>query len=198
MKNARFLHEEGGADVKCRDGYGRTPLTLAAREGHADMVRFLTEEAGADVDRGNSSGWTPTFAAALFGHLEVARILVEERGADANKVERDGWTPLHASACTNMLEVAEWLVTKRGADVFQTTNDGDTPLSLAIEFSSTAVVPFLQHWTLSVLPRRTVLASVNLARRHQPKRRFVPELLRHLCLAGPFLEGVLSGEEQMR
>ena len=113
MKNARFLHKEGGADVECKFGTGWTPLVLAALRGHVDMVRFLTEEAGANVDRANSVG---SFWAACQGHLEVARILVEEKGADANKADNDGWTPLHASAANNRLEFVKWLVTKRGVD----------------------------------------------------------------------------------
>ena len=184
MKNASFLREEGGADVEYRDENGWTPLNVAAYRGHADMVRYLTEEAGADVDGEDNVGWTPTFVAALNGRLEVARILVEERGADANEARaNNGWTPLHVSARFNKLEVVKWLVTKRGADVYEEDNDGRTPLSLAIQSGSTAAVSFLQHWSLSVLPRRAVLASVNLARRHQPKRRFVPELLRRLAAA---------------
>ena len=118
------------------------------------MVRFLTEEAGANVDGETSYGWTPLHASAQQGHLEVARILVEERGAGANKADNDGWTPLHASALHNKLEVVKWLVTKRGADVFKATNDGETPFSIAIDYDSTATASFLQHWALSVLPRR--------------------------------------------
>ena len=65
----------------------------------------------------------------------------------------------------------------------QTSNEGLTPLSFAISQGSTAVVSFLQHWTLSVLPRRAVLASVNLARRIEPPPPPVAELLRHLAAA---------------
>ena len=100
------------------------------------------------------------------------------------KADINGWTPLHASARYNRLEFVKWLVTKRGVDVNQLDNYGRTPLSLAIDFGPTAIVSFLQHWTLSVLPRRAVLASVILARR-QPSLppAFVPELLRRLAAA---------------
>ena len=66
--------------------------------------------------------------------------------------------------------------------MFKATNDGETPLSIAIDYDSTATASFLQHWTLSVLPRRAVLAAVNLARRQDPPPPpAVAELLRHLA-----------------
>ena len=178
VMNARYLLEEGGANVECRDRYGDTPLCLASHGGNSGMVRFLSE-AGADVDGEDDEGCTPVFAAILNGQMEVARILVEERGADANKVANDGKTPLHVSVLHNRLEFVKWLVTKVGADVHKVDNHGFTPLSLATRYDRTAVASFLQNWSLSVLPRRAVLVSVNLARRQKPRL----ELLRFLAAA---------------
>ena len=81
----------------------------------------------------------------------------------------------------NRPEFVKWLVTKRGVDVYQLSNNGRTPLSLAINYSSPATASFLQHQSLSVLPRRAVLASVNLALRQEPLPPSAPKLLR--CLA---------------
>ena len=72
--------------------------------------------------------------------------------------------------------------------MYKLSNNGHTPHSLAINYNSPATASFLQHWSLSVLPRRAVLASVNLARRIEPPPPPVaellrPELLRHLAAA---------------
>jgi ankyrin repeat protein len=46
---------EGGADVNIHDGYGRTALMEACREGHVDVVRWLLEHE-ADCEKESFSG----------------------------------------------------------------------------------------------------------------------------------------------
>jgi len=79
-----------------------TPLGIAAREGHADIVRVLLD-AGADPRRvtGLMKG-TPGHEASYFGHVDIVRVLTETRGrAGAPALEIDaqgsynGLTALH-------------------------------------------------------------------------------------------------------
>ncbi|KAM9744852.1 caskin-2-like [Menidia menidia] len=58
-----------------------TPLHLAARNGHTDVIRLLLK-AGIDINRTNRSG-TALHEAALYGKTEAVRLLLEA-GVDVN------------------------------------------------------------------------------------------------------------------
>ena len=65
---------EASADKDQANNQGATPLTLAAYNGHLDVVRHLVE-VGADKDHAVNSGATPLYIAAWNGHLDVVRHL---------------------------------------------------------------------------------------------------------------------------
>jgi len=105
-----------------------TPLHLASRKGHMDVVRMLVER-GADVSAQAEDGTTPLHLASLYGHVDVARMLVE-RGADVSAQKKDGTTPLHWASWNGHVDVARMLV-ERGADVSAQKKGGTTPLHCA-------------------------------------------------------------------
>jgi hypothetical protein len=72
--NAQLLEQ---AIATCHDAYleatdrhGQTPLNLAARHGHGDVVAVLLA-AGATPDHADCDGWTALRAAAWGGHIQV-------------------------------------------------------------------------------------------------------------------------------
>ncbi|KAG2453016.1 hypothetical protein HYH02_002352 [Chlamydomonas schloesseri] len=82
---------EGGADTAARDAAGCTPLTVAAREGHLEVVQLLLRASGGkDVETKDYAGNTPLHHAAI--HDEVAAALT---AAGASKAARNaaGQTP---------------------------------------------------------------------------------------------------------
>jgi ankyrin repeat protein len=91
-----------------------TPLMLAARYGHVEVVRVLLE-GGADVQWASNNMYTALHRAAWKGHLEVCRLLLDS-GAKVNALERQ-WnqTALHWAAYYGHLSVVQLLV-ERGAD----------------------------------------------------------------------------------
>ncbi len=73
-KRARALIAHG-ADVNAKDGYGWTPLHIAAKAGHPGMVNLLIAS-GASVDPNDGQFGTPLHYAAWEGHRAVVEKLI--------------------------------------------------------------------------------------------------------------------------
>ena len=80
----------------CSSG-GKTPLHLAARNGHVAACAFLVQEMRCDVDARDDDGQTAAHVAASSGRLETLRLL-RANDADLDARDRDGRTPLHVAA----------------------------------------------------------------------------------------------------
>ena len=117
-----------------------TPLNLASRNGHVEVVRLLVEH-GADATTQDELGWTPLHWASAAGSVEVTRILIEN-GADVTAQDEDGLTPLHRASKSGCVDLARLLV-EHGADASARTKDGSTPLHNAAESGNAEVAHFL-------------------------------------------------------
>ena len=69
-----------------------TLLTLAAEEGHEDVVLLLLNN-GADPNKANNSGRTPLHSAASSGNSSIVRQLLYS-GATPDIQDEFGWTPM--------------------------------------------------------------------------------------------------------
>ena len=75
---------------------GRTPLHLAAAEGHKHVVALLLDN-GAEVDARDDARWTPLDWAAANGMTNTARVLLEN-DAPVESMDKNQTTPLHLAA----------------------------------------------------------------------------------------------------
>ena len=108
-----------GVDVDVDDyswgSWGETPLQLAARYSHNEIVELLIDN-GADVNAKDVNGNTPLHLAALFGRKEVVELLIANGAAVNVKGGNLGGMPLHHAAFEGHKEIVELLLAK-SADV---------------------------------------------------------------------------------
>ncbi|XP_070347862.1 protein fem-1 homolog A [Equus asinus] len=115
-----------------------TPLLIAARHGHLDVVEYLVDRCGASVEAGGSvhfdgetiEGAPPLWAASAAGHLAVVRSLLR-RGASVNRTTRTNSTPLRAACFDGHLEVVRYLVGEHQADLEVANRHGHTCLMIS-------------------------------------------------------------------
>jgi ankyrin repeat protein len=125
---AEHLIAEHPEHVNAKGGRDVTPMGVAARRGHVDILSLLLEH-GADVDDRNT-GQTPLYRASQSGRLEAGQFLLD-RGADINSLDGVGSTPLHVAANYGRVEFAQMLLI-RGARINEPSDGGDTPLHWAV------------------------------------------------------------------
>ena len=126
---AEFLIVEHSQDVNAR-GFGdqETPLHVASRQGHADVVLLLLEH-GADADAQDYLKCSSLFRASEEGHVEVARVLLEH-GVDTEARDNDGWNPLERTSYGGHVGVAQVLL-EHGANVKTQDSYNRSPLHYA-------------------------------------------------------------------
>ena len=134
MKECRNL------DYSLYDYEGETPLMLAAKNGHLDVVRVLLSNPDVDVDFQNyprtqadqaafeteCEGF-PDITALMFaasrGHIEIVKELLEHK-ADANLRHSEGATALILAAVGDHTEIVDLLVRTPNIDCRLAHDDG--------------------------------------------------------------------------
>ncbi|CAK0828531.1 unnamed protein product [Prorocentrum cordatum] len=110
-------------DVNVRDCYGLTALSIAAQEGHWQLLPSLML-AGASTATKDFDGFTALHWAAVEDEALAASCLID-LGLDPNATDDRGWTPLMHAAARGSDEVARVLVDS-GARLDVRNWDGDT------------------------------------------------------------------------
>jgi ankyrin repeat protein len=146
------------------DSNGSTPLNLAAREGHEEIVRLFVE-AGANVDHADESGMTSLNWAAAEGQDGVVDILLD---ADANtSMMGQGSNPLHSAAFGGYISIVSALL-KANVDIDAPDNQGQTALHRAVKMN--------QKETVKVLLNAGALVNAKDKRGRTPLRSAVRRL----------------------
>eukprot|EP00727_Mastigamoeba_balamuthi_P003696 m51a1_g13323 putative ankyrin repeat (241) ;mRNA; r:1569-2291 len=130
-----------GADPTASSGH-TSPMLLAARSGHADILGALVRR-GADVNcrAPDEIGFTPLCLACASGSLEVVRLLLRE-GADVEAQPlTHAFTPIFIACNQGHADVVRELVAA-GADLNRAVS-GLTPLAVASQLGHVGVARVL-------------------------------------------------------
>ena len=125
LKNEPLLHEILDHQTE-EEGQSTTPLIIAARSGHKDVVYALLNTFFAEIEQtgivkfGDKSGKkvTALWCATAAGHVDTVKLLVAH-GGNVNHHSETGSTPLRAACFLGQLEVVKYLI-DNGADLSMT------------------------------------------------------------------------------
>ena len=139
--------EAGFADPRHVDYHGQTPVHVAAKEGHDDIMTDLVMYGGIlasmrppsagssgrrcpSLNQQDQVGNTPLHLAAGRGHIDVIRALectAERNSLDLSIQNSKGWTPLQLAALNGHTEIVMELVKLKPSAAFPRTLPDLTP-----------------------------------------------------------------------
>ncbi|KAH8263555.1 hypothetical protein KR044_010530 [Drosophila immigrans] len=119
----------------------RTPMHLAAENGHAHVIEILADKFKASIFERTKDGSTLMHIASLNGHAECATMLFK-KGVYLHMPNKDGARSIHTAAAYGHTGIINTLLQK-GEKVDVTTNDNYTALHIAVESAKPAVVETL-------------------------------------------------------
>ncbi|KAI1074797.1 hypothetical protein F5B20DRAFT_426973 [Whalleya microplaca] len=100
-------------DPNARDSYGRTPLWVAAQNGHGMVVETLLRTVGVEPDSKDLTfGATPLFKAAEAGYYKIVELLLAQESVDPISKDKYGQTPLLVAAGAGHYEIVELFLAK--------------------------------------------------------------------------------------
>ena len=126
--------EQYNCDPESRDDDGDTPLHVACRRGHVDIVRYLVSEQGCSAVCQNKNGNTALHVACYWSHVDIVRYLVSEQGCCPAYQDKNGDTPLHMACRLDHTSVVQFLLSTGRVDPWCKNGSGHTPVQLTYNY----------------------------------------------------------------
>ena len=114
---------QSGVNVDTRSDIGETPLILATRNGHDEVVRFLLTQ-DANVDAQNDAGESPLYIASESGRLDLIQLLLNN-GAEVNLQSAAKGRAINGAANKEQLPIVNYLL-EQGAEPSTIDGDGES------------------------------------------------------------------------
>ncbi|KAK2751869.1 hypothetical protein FQN54_008541 [Arachnomyces sp. PD_36] len=131
-----------GANVHTTNRLQKTPLFLAAQNGHDAVLQLLLSVDGIDADAQNNEELTPLTLAAIGGHKKVVELLLARYDVDADHSAMGGIgpSPLSYAALNGQEDVVSLLLATGRVDPNFKDMMLETPLYFAAEGGHVGVV----------------------------------------------------------
>lgn len=133
--------EDGDKEILSAFGHKQTPLHIASRKGHADVVELLLRNNAAS-NLQDDEGNTPLHYAA---NMQTAQVLLSSTyRTNPNIPNRRGLTPLHVAAAGGSVGIVDLLI-RNGAQHDIMDDQGQTAFHVAAANGHTSVALVLLH-----------------------------------------------------
>ena len=121
------------ANVNARTDSGDTPLTLAARDGHDNVVHALLSDSQCLVDAKGQDGYTALYYSCIYRHVDIVRILINHK-ANVNARTDSGDTPLTLAARNGYYKLVHVLLSDFQCPVDAKGQDGYNALHYSCRY----------------------------------------------------------------
>ncbi|MBT4803437.1 MAG: ankyrin repeat domain-containing protein [Legionellales bacterium] len=138
------------------DEHGNTALSVAAENGHIDIVNALLDKEEIKVNAVNQHGDTALICAAAKGHIDIVKALLGKEGIDVDVANDSGYTALICAVSQGCrASRIEWGGFRRivsnllakGADVNAVIQAGYTALKLIEDYAHVEYVDYASGYT---------------------------------------------------
>ncbi|KAJ7374941.1 Transient receptor putative cation channel sub A member 1 [Desmophyllum pertusum] len=166
----KLMEGRGKRTVNANDVYERTPLHLAAQQGHDELVEFFLKK-GAKIDS-DVHGQTPLHYAALKGSKRSAELILASKPESLNVTDKNQNTALHMTAKGGHAEILKYLLSK-SEQLVSVNERNQNILDIAIEARQEAVaMGIVEHRRWKEVLRSTTHGShtqIQLLVQHMPE-----------------------------